>query len=142
MEKIESILSIVRACDAVHLATCGGGCDGQYPDVRHVMNAMNKNARDLNLFFLTSVGSPKYMQLSENPNSCLYYFNDENRHVVRLFGQMRFVNDAATRREHWDTSYAQYGYSGWDDEKLCLMQFVAHEYKFYIGNDLHTGKIE
>lgn len=135
---IDSILNIIHACDSVQLATCA--LNG-YPETRHVMNEINKNATDLGLYFLTTVGSPKYEQLQKNPRCCLYYFNPKNRHAVRLFGQMKFVDNTSIRKKYWRDEYKSFGYTGADDARLAFMKFSPDEYKFYIGNELITGKV-
>ncbi len=134
----ESILKIVRACENLQLATCAFG---KYPETRHIMNAMNMGATDLNLHFLTTVGSPKYEQLSQNPHCCLYYFNPENRHAVRLFGKMQFIDDCAERAKYWRDEYAVFGYTDATDDRWVLMRFVPDSYKFYIGTELKSEKL-
>ncbi len=135
----KSILDIVHTCDSVQFVT--NGLRG-YPETRHLMNALNADAADLNLYFITTVGTPKYEQLEEDSHVCLYYFNPENRHAVRLFGLVEFVGDMDVRRKFWRDEYKEFGYMGPDDKKLVLMHFIPAEYKFYVGDELKTGKIE
>ncbi len=134
---IDNILGIVQACDSVILCTNG---HGKYPECRHMMNALNMDTTDLDLHFITTVGSPKHIQIKANPYCCLYYFNPVNRHVVRLFGKMEFVHNADARYDFWRDDYMQFGYTGPDDKNMELMHFVPHEYKFYIGDELHNGQ--
>lgn len=135
---INSILGIVKSCDDLQL--CTFGLTG-YPETRHLTNGMNKNANDLRLHFFTNVKSPKLQQLIKNPNCCLYYFNSDSRHAVRLFGQMETVADPAVRRTMWRDEYARFGYSGHDDANFILLRFIPDTYKFYVGPELKTGKI-
>ncbi len=135
---ISDILEIVRACDAAILGTCGGET---HPDVRHMMNALNIDADNLNLHFITTVGSPKHTQLKKNPNCCLYYFNPENRHVVRLYGKIEFVRNRDARYDFWRDDYMQFGYTGPEDARMELLHFIPAEYKFYIGDEMHHGRI-
>ncbi len=137
-EVIKSILDIVRACDSVQFVTNGLGA---YPETRHLMNALNVDSPDLNLYFITTVNSPKYEQLEHDPHVCLYYFNPENRHAVRLFGIAEFVGDADLRRKFWRDEYKDFGYTGADDKRLVLIHFIPAEYKFYVGDELKTGKL-
>lgn len=137
-DTMRSILEIVHACDSLQLCTFGLG---QYPETRHVMNGMNRAATDLTLHFLTGIGTPKYAQIQKNPNCCLYYFNDANRHAVRLFGQMEIIRDMDEKRAHWRDEYKKFGYSGADDKNFALLRFAPAEYKFYIGNEMKSGKI-
>lgn len=134
----KSILDIVHACADVQFVTNGIGA---YPETRHLMNALNVDAPDLNLYFITTVGTPKYEQLERDPRVCLYYFNPNNRHAVRLFGVIDFVVDADLRRKFWRDEYKDFGYTGADDKRMVLMHFAPDEYKFYIGDELKTGKI-
>lgn len=135
---INSILEIVKSCDDLQLCTFGLN---EYPETRHLMNGMNKNAHDLRLHFLTGAKSQKLQQLTKNPNCCLYYFNADSRHAVRLFGQMETVADPSVRHAMWRDEYTHFGYSGADDTNFILLRFIPDTYKFYIGTELKTGKI-
>ncbi|MDR0741733.1 MAG: pyridoxamine 5'-phosphate oxidase family protein [Rickettsiales bacterium] len=137
-EIMRSILDIIRACDSLQLATIS--LDG-YPETRHVMNAMNKDAADLSLRFMTNNESPKYRQIMRDPKCCLYYFNPQNRHAVRLFGKIEIIDSVEQKHKFWNDDYKAYGYSGPDDENYALLGFIPHEYKFYSGYKLTTGKI-
>ncbi len=134
---IDSVLNVVRSCDDVILATCGGVS----PDVRHLTNAMNRDAADLNLYFMTGRDTPKYNQLSKNPNCTLYYFNPVTRYSVRLYGEIKFVDDMRIRKKYWRDDYKKFGYNGAESTDFILMHFVPKSYKFYIGNDLKCGNI-
>lgn len=137
-EQIKSVIDVVRSCDDVVLATFG---ENDYPDARHIMNAMNKDTDDLNLYFLTGRDTPKYKQIKQNPNACLYYFNPQTRYSVRLYGKIEFVNDMALKKQYWHDEYANYGYNGFDDPQFVLMRFVTNSYKYYVGYDKKIGTI-
>jgi len=134
---IDSVLNVVRSCDDVILATCGDPS----PDVRHLTNAMNRDTTDLNLYLMTGRCTPKYNQLQQNPNCTLYYFNPTTRHSVRLYGKIEFVDDMAVRIKYWRDEYKKFGYKGAESDEFILMRFIPNSYKFYIGNELKTGKI-
>lgn len=131
----DAITQIIRACQAVQLCTFGG----EYPETRHVSNAMNHDATDLTLYFMTGANTPKYAQLAKNPKCCLYYFDDATRHAVRLFGAIEFVTDNAVRAKYWRDEYKKFGYGGVADANFVLMRFVPAQYKFYVGQELKTG---
>ncbi|MDE6250819.1 MAG: pyridoxamine 5'-phosphate oxidase family protein [Alphaproteobacteria bacterium] len=134
---IDSVLNVVKSCDAVVLATCGA----LYPDARHLTNAMNRDASDLTLYFMTGRNTPKYKQLQQNPNCALYYFNSQTRHSVRLYGKIEFVTDMIIRQQYWRDEYKKFGYSGAESDDFILMRFIPNSYKFYIGGDIKTGII-
>ncbi len=134
---IDSVLNVVRSCDDVILATCGD----MSPDVRHLTNALNRGTADLNLYFMTGRGTPKYNQLQQNPHCTLYYFNPTTRHAVRLYGKIEFVVDMAARKKYWRDEYCQFGYGGPEDADFALLRFILAAYKFYVGNELKVGKI-
>lgn len=134
---IDSILSVIKSCDDVVMATC----DGAYPDVRHLTNAMNRDAHDLNLYFMTGRNTPKYIQLQNTPNCTLYYFNPVTRYSVRLYGEIKFVDDMQIRKKYWRDEYKKFGYSGAESADFILMQFIPKSFKFYVGNDLKCGDI-
>lgn len=134
----QSILNIIRACDSVMLATVNA--DG-YPEARHLTNAMNRDAADLNLYFMTGRDTPKFAQLARDARCGLYYFDPNTRHAVRLFGTIEFVADMALRAAYWRDEYARFGYNGAGDENFVLMRFVPRGYKYYVGPEMHSGRI-
>lgn len=134
---IKSVLNVVVACDATILATY----DAEYPDIRHISNIMNKNAKALDLFFMTSRNTPKYTQVENNPKCALYYFDDKTRHAVRLYGKMTFVTDASLRAAHWMPDFSKFGYGGPDNPDFVLMRFIPDSYKYYIGSDMVVAQI-
>ncbi len=137
-ETIKSIIEIIKSCEDVQL--CTNRSDG-YPETRHVMNGMNQNIETIDLRFLTIKDSPKYLQLQKNNNCCLYYFNPDNRHAVRLFGQMENIDDQNEKNKYWKDKYSRFGFTGPDDPNFALLHFVPKMYKFYIGNEMKTGLI-
>lgn len=136
--EIQSIVDIVKSCDDVILAT--NRLDA-FPEARTVMNALNTDVTDLNLHFITNGDSPKMAQLRHNAKCCLYYFNATTRYAVRLFGEMRTIDELAEKKKYWRDSFRDFGYSGADDTNLTLLEFVPKSYKFYVGNEMKTGLI-
>lgn len=134
---LQSVLEIIRACDSVMLATFGAG---EYPDVRHVTNQMNRDATTARLHFLTGNTTPKYAQILKNPGCCLYYYNPENRHALRLYGKLEIINDTEFKNELWRDDFKRFGYSGLDDKSFVILRFMPDEYKFYVGAEMKTGK--
>ena len=135
---IKSIIEIIKSCEDVQL--CTNRSDG-YPETRHVMNGMNQNIETIDLRFLTIKDSPKYLQLQKNNNCCLYYFNPDNRHAVRLFGQMENIDDQNEKNKYWKDKYSRFGFTGPEDSNFALLHFIPQVYKFYIGEDMYTGNI-
>ena len=138
-ETTKAILDVVRACDAAQIATVRP--DG-YPETRHMANMMNRNATDLNLFFMTSRGTPKAAQIQADNKCCLYYYDDATHHSVRLFGTLALIDDEKSRHAHWMDEFAKFGYSGADDPEFILLRFTPHEYKYYDADGLQTGKLK
>ncbi|MCL1902303.1 MAG: pyridoxamine 5'-phosphate oxidase family protein [Alphaproteobacteria bacterium] len=134
----KSLIDVIKSCEDLQFCTLGLGA---YPETRHVTNAINRDIQDLDLYFMTTVGSPKYRQIRTNPHVCLYYYNPENHHAIRLFGLIEIINDGAIKNKYWRADYKKFGYLGANDPKFALMHFVPKEYKFYIGKDLITGEI-
>lgn len=137
--RTQAILDIVRACDAVQLATVRP--DGM-PETRDMANMMNRDATDLALYFMTSRHSPKAAQLTQNPNCCLYYYNHENHHSVRLFGTMTLIDDVKSRHAHWNEEFRKFGYDGPDDAEFVLLRFNPAEYKYYDADGIQTGRLD
>ena len=134
---LESIINIIKSCDSVVLSTV----NAQYTDARYITNMLNRNIRLLDLYFMTGSDTPKYDQLDLNPNCCLYYYNPETHYSVRLYGKMRFVDDTTLKNKYWMPEFKRFGYCGADDQRFIVMRFVPMEYKFYIGDEIKTGKI-
>lgn len=138
-KNIKSIIDIIKSCDDLQL--CTFGLD-QYPETRHLMNAMNKDINSIDLHFLTLKTSPKFKQLEKNNNCCLYYFNSETRYAVRLFGQMENIEDMNEKKKYWQDRYSRFGsLSGADDPNFALLHFISKSYKFYIGEQMITGNL-
>ena len=136
--EIQSIVDIVKSCEDVILAT--NRLD-EFPEARTVMNALNADATDLNLHFITNDDSPKMAQLRRNAKCCLYYFNADTRYAVRLFGEIRMIDNLDEKKKYWRDSYCEFGYSGADDANLTLLEFVPKSYKFYVGDEMKTGLV-
>jgi len=134
----QSIIDLVKSCDNLQLCTFGLS---EYPETRHVMNGMNRDISNLDLHFMTTVGSPKYKQIRANPHVCLYYYNADNHHAMRLFGLIEFVSDGVQKNKYWRDDWKHFGYAGANDPKFALLHFIPKEYKFYIGNELKQGEI-
>lgn len=136
---IKSIIYIIKSCDDLQL--CTFGLD-KYPETRHVMNGMNQNIDSIDLHFLTMKSSPKFKQLEKNNRCCLYYFNPTTRYAVRLFGKMENIDNQNEKNKYWQDKYAHFGFSSAADPNFALLHFIPESYKFYIGEELYTGKIE
>ena len=137
-DEITAIIDVVKSCDDVVLGT--NRLDG-YPECRTVMNALNADVTDLKLHFITNGDSPKMAQLRHNAKSCLYYFNSNTRYAVRMFGEMRVIDNLDEKKKYWRDSYSEFGYTGADDANLTLLEFVPKSYKFYVGNEMKTGLV-
>lgn len=135
---IESIINVVKSCDDTVLST--NRLDG-FSEARTIMNALNAETVNLNLHFITDRDSPKMAQLNRDAKCCLYYFNSETRYAVRLFGEMRVVDDMGEKQKYWRDSYREFGYTGADDANLTLLEFVPKAYKFYVGDEMKTGLV-
>lgn len=135
---IESIINVVKSCDDTVLST--NRLDG-FPEARTIMNALNAETVNLNLHFITDCDSPKMAQLNRDAKCCLYYFNSGTRYAVRLFGEMRVVDDMGEKQKYWRDSYREFGYTGADDANLTLLEFVPKSYKFYVGDEMKAGLV-
>lgn len=138
-ETIKSIIDIIKSCDDLQL--CTKRLDG-FPETRHVMNGMNKDIDSIDLHFLTLKSSPKFAQLQKDNKCCLYYFNINNRHAVRLFGRMESIDDMNEKEKYWLEKYSRFGLTDVTDPDFALLHFIPESYKFYIGETMYTGTIE
>ncbi|MDR3126652.1 MAG: pyridoxamine 5'-phosphate oxidase family protein [Rickettsiales bacterium] len=137
--EIKSTVEVIKSCDTVQF--CTFGLD-EYPETRTILNKMNEDISDLSmLHFMTARGLPKYRQMEANPHACLYYFNAGTRMSVRLFGTAREIDDAGQRAAYWRDGFEKFGYAGPDDPDFVLIGFKPESYKFYIGEEEHSGPI-
>ncbi|MDR1206907.1 MAG: pyridoxamine 5'-phosphate oxidase family protein [Rickettsiales bacterium] len=133
-----SLVDLIKSCEDLQFCTFGLG---EYPETRHVTNAMNRAIKEIELYFMTTVGSPKYKQIRANPHVCLYYYNPENRHAIRLFGMIEIISDGITKEKYWRADYKKFGYDGVNDPKFAMLHFIPKMYKFYEGKELKQGDI-
>lgn len=137
MQTTNLILSEISVCETVVLCSF----NGDYPDARDLTNALNKGTKAWPLYFMTGRNTPKYAQIAKNPHCCLYYFNPDNRHSVRLYGEIMFDTDIESRKKYWRPEYEKFGYLGPNDPDFVLMRFEPKSYKFYVGADIKTGNL-
>mgnify|MGYP004685615651 CR=1 FL=1 len=138
----KNILEVVVSCDTVQFCTFGLSI---YPETMTIANFLNKNkndTKDLTLHFLTNKHSHKIEQVKNNKNICLYYFNQETRHAMTLFGDVEVILDQTEKQKFWMDDWKSFGYSGKDDKTCCIIQFTPKIYKYYINkSNEQTGEI-
>lgn len=137
MQNTKSISEIIQSCDSAILGTC----DNSAPDVRHVTNILNRESNSFDLYFITTLNSPKYNQINQNTNVCLYYYNPMTHKSVRLYGIMNIISDIQTKKAKWHKEFIKFGYTGYTDTNFVLLNFVPKSYKFYIDNVKYVGKL-
>ena len=136
---IKSIINIIISC--VYFQFCSF-CFEEYPDTRIFLIGLNQDIDSIDLHFLTMKSSQKFKQLEKNNHCCLYYFNPTTRYAVRLFGKMENIDDQSEKNKYWQDKYSNFGFTGANDPNFALLRFIPDSYKFYIGEELYTGKIE
>ena len=136
---LDHILKIVHACPFTYMSTINLD---KYPETRHLMNTMNEKAESLYLHFLTGLYSPKMEQIKKNDKVCLYYYNPQTHHAVRLFGRIKVVENPVERMQYWNDSYKMFAYTGPEDKNWGLLAFIPEGYKYYSGGEVMAGKIK
>lgn len=135
----QSLIELINSCSDLQFVTFT--LDGQYPETRHVTNAMNCNVSELNLFYMTNNKSHKYQQVAKNPHVCVYYSNPKTKQAASLFGFVELVHDPVLKKRHWKDEYIKEGYSGYNDQDLAILHFIPKKYKFHNRTGEKTGKI-
>lgn len=129
----KNILEVITSCDTVQFCTFGLTI---YPETRTIANMLNKNKKDiedLTLYFFTNKHSHKAEQIKNNKNICLYYFNQETRRAMTLFGDVEIITNQSEKEKFWMDEWINFGYTGKSDENYCVIKFAPKIYKYYIG---------
>lgn len=134
------IIDVIKSCPDLQLCTM---CFVEgFPDTRHMSNALNRGLTELELYYMTNKKSYKVEQIIQTPKVCVYYYNPETRHAIRLFGTMIIQENMFIKKKYWNSEFSAYGYTGSDDPNFILLHFVPQFYKFYIGLEQKNGRIQ
>lgn len=145
MEEIKNnIVDVITTCDTAQFCTFAS--DKLYPETRIVANMINKNNKNINienliLHFMTNKNSNKIQQIKNNNNVCIYYFNQETRKAMTLFGSIEIIESMNEKSKFWNDSWKNFGYIGKYDENYCVIKFTPKFYKFFIKKEEKYGKL-
>lgn len=145
MEEIKNdIVDVITTCDTAQFCTFAS--NKLYPETRTVANMINKNNKNINtenliLHFMTNKNSNKIQQIKNNNNVCIYYFNQETRKSMTLFGSIEIIESMNEKSKFWNDSWKNFGYIGKYDENYCVIKFIPKFYKFFIEKEEKYGKL-
>lgn len=137
-----NLLSVIKSCDTVQF--CSFGLNS-YPETRTIANKINKESKsnELELYFITNINSHKIEQIRKNNNICLYYFNQDTRKALTLFGIATEVIDKKTKDTFWNDTWKMYGFQNKDDKNYTVIKVTPKIYKYYVGQmNEKTGNID
>ncbi len=78
---------------------------------------------DWTIFFGTRSDSRKVVDIQQNPNTTLLYYDHDDIGYVSLQGTAKIVDDPVMRQQYWNANWRIYFPKG-PDEDYTLIQFV------------------
>ena len=139
LEIKNNILDIIRSCDTVLFSTFS--LNG-YPETRYMANIFNKNANDFPLYFVSRRSSNKIKQIKNNKNICLYYFNQNTRKAITLFGTSIELYNQKIKDDFWINYLKNYGFQNKNDKDYTIIKFVPQKYKYFLSTfEEKTGEL-
>ena len=82
-------------------------------------------------YFTTNTSSMRVAQFRENPKACIYFFDQRFFRGVMLTGSMRVLTDPASKEMIWRDGDEMYYPLGVTDPDYCVLEFTAHEGRYY-----------
>ena len=83
--------------------------------------AAQKPDKDDNLWFFTSISSPKVMEIADFPDVLLSYAEPDKNNYVSITGKAKVVQDRAKIEELWSEPLRTWWPKGKDDPDICLI---------------------
>jgi general stress protein 26 len=91
-------------------------------------------------WFCSNTSSKRALQIKNDGNSCLYFYDHESWEGALLKGYAELSYDDETRISFWDDSMYQYYPLGAVDPDFVLIKFIAKSGNFY--NNLKNWDFE
>jgi len=117
-EKAEKLLDKAKS---VFLAT--NGSLGGHPNVRAMAVARNEGV--VRIWFCTSLGSDKLIELIKDEKATIYCYNTRTMAEFRLWGTVEILDDADSRKHAWNDEFKAYFSGGVNDPDLRVLRFDA-----------------
>lgn len=83
------------------------------------------------IYFTTNTSSMRVKQYSENPKSCVYFFDKRFFKGIMLKGTMEVLQDNASKEMIWKEGDEMYYPKGVTDPDYCVLKFTAQNGRYY-----------
>jgi general stress protein 26 len=104
--------------------------DDGFPNTK-AMLAVRKREGIKHLYFSTNTSSMRVQHYSNNPKSCVYFFNARYFRGAMLLGTMEVLQDKESKEMIWrdgdETFYSQ----GVTDPDYCVLRFTAQKGRYF-----------
>ena len=137
-ETRENILDIINSCETVLFSTFSLN---SYPETRYMANIFNRERKNFPLYFVSRHSSNKIKQITKNSKTCLYYFNQNTRKAITLFGTSIELYDQKIKDDFWVDYLKNYGFKNKNDEDYIVIKFIPEKYKYFLGTFEKNGEI-
>lgn len=117
-EKAEKLLDKAKV---VFLAT--NGSHGGHPNLRAMVVAKNEGV--VRVWFCTSLGSDKILELVKDDKATLYGYATRAMTEFRLWGSVEILDDMESKKHAWNDEFKEYFPGGVNDPDLRVLRFDA-----------------
>jgi len=93
---------------------------------------------DLSNYIITSKTTDKTKELIEQEMVSIYYYCEEYRRTLTLFGTVELVEDSETKAKLWSDEWKMYFSNGQEDNNYVVFKFTPKVAKYY---DLKFDKV-
>ena len=100
-----------------------------FPNAKAMFLRAHEGAKTF--WFSTNTSAERTRQLTERPESCIYFFDPARIRGLMLTGLMRVYHDAETKAAFWREGDDQYYPLGPADPDYCMMCFTAEKGNYW-----------
>ena len=101
-----------------------------FPNTKAMLPPRKRNGIK-HLYFTTNTSSMRVKQYSNNPNACVYFFDQRFFKGVMLKGTMEVLKDKKTKQMIWNDGDEMYYAKGVSDQDYCVLKFTALNGRYY-----------
>lgn len=83
------------------------------------------------IYFTTNTSSMRVKQYKDNPQACIYFFDQRYFRGVMLKGTMQIKQDQKTKKTIWKIGDERYYAQGVTDPDYCVLEFTAQSGRYY-----------
>ena len=88
--------------------------------------------------FCSGLGWNKYNRAKKDPRSCVYLFDKDSFSGISLTGKIEIITDLEVKKQMWYDALGDF-WSGYDDERWCVLMFKPERYNIFIDNRTIRG---